>query len=695
MKHIAYITSKPVRSGNTSVPDGAMNGNGDLNIILGSRGEGMRIHISKCDLWYGVESCKAGGLRPFGVIDIDIPAELYDNYNVEQDMDKGEIRCRFEAGNDVCSLTLRVCKTENCVMIESGGNVNINPRAFIPEWQDEGRKGTFEHGGCEGFYRIFDGEECAYVTEARALFKKLSDDKFCLWVATNHDTENPRGFVEKKCDSTDEAAFEKMKESHAEAWEEFWSKSSFETSDEELERGWYASQYLLGICTGNTKFPPGLYANFVTVEHPGWKSDYHLNYNYQAPFYAACSSNHVEFTDCYHTPLEEFEEKGRSFAQRMGCRGIIYPVGISPKGTCSELNTDLPWWFDRLFLGQKNNQIHPADIMIFRWKATRDKDYARDHAYPYVRNCLDFFEDYAVFEDGRFSVCRDAAHEVPYYKDDFREKDYRKVINDKNNVVTLGFLRLGLEAAIDMSRALGVDEDRREKWEYMLSHLSPFPTYLRFGKKVFRYTESGQAWNDGNDVGLQHIYPAGCVGLSSDDELLKTARTTFNMRDRICWTDDNAVCSYFPMAARLGIKPAKIIKKLRELNKKFLLPNMLCNFGGGCLETCPTFANTLNEMVLQSHQGILRIFPCWDTSLDVSFGNLRADGAFLVSASMKSGRTGDIKIVSEAGEKLALLNPFNLCTLTTNGEAKEYDTHTIILDTVPGQVIEITGKSGD
>lgn len=78
---------------------------------------------------------------------------------------------------------------------------------------------------------------------------------------------------------------------------------------------------------------------------------------------------------------------------------------------------------------------------------------------------------------------------------------------------------------------------------------------------------------------------------------------------------------------------------------------MLVLQGGGCLENSSIASATLNEMVLQSYEGKIRIFPDWDMDIDCSFENLRADGAFLVSASVSGGKIGVIKIESEKGER--------------------------------------------
>ena len=66
MRHIFRLTHPPERSGKSSIPDGAICGNGDLAVILGRAPDGVRIYLSKCDIWEGIERYDAGGIKPLG-----------------------------------------------------------------------------------------------------------------------------------------------------------------------------------------------------------------------------------------------------------------------------------------------------------------------------------------------------------------------------------------------------------------------------------------------------------------------------------------------------------------------------------------------------------------------------------------------------------------------------------------------------
>ncbi len=691
MKHAAVITSHPTASARASIPDGAITGNGDLAVILGNSPAGMRLFLSKTDLWHAVERESEGGLRPIGYLDLPIPPKLYANYRVEQDMDEGVLRCSFSAENASLNIEIRVAADENAVLVEADTDWPAAPALFAYDLgETTGRNGMFEENGVTGVFRSFDGEACLYESHVFAAGRKLEGGRYYVFAATNHDCECPKDRVIEKVSGITAARFDALKEAHASFWRNFWSKSGLRLSDPELETQWYASQYFLAVCARNPGFPPGLYANFVTVERPNWHSDYHLNYNYQAPFYAACACNHPELTDCYLSPLEEFVPRGKTFAAKLGCKGALFPCGIGPGAYMTEAVPGSRYEFERPFMGQKNDALHAADIAVFRWNATRDVEYARAHAYPYLRECLDFFTDYAVAgEDGVYAIPDDAVHEVPYYLDGFDEKDYPE-IHDKNNILTLGLLRLCIPAAIDMAETLGVDAQRCAKWRSFLDRLPAFPTFIRQGQEVYRYTEEGQAWSIGNDVGQQHIYPCGCVGFSSSKRALQIAANTVGQR-LYGFKDGNAVSSFYAIGARIGFDPAYMIDRLREWNAETGLPNLLHNMGGGCLEYCVVNALALNEMALQSHQGIVRIFPDWDDRLDCAFENLRADGAFLVSAEIKAGIVLRAAIVSEKGGTLRAVCPATEAAVKINGVLSTASVSALAqgIETSPGDVIEI------
>ena len=118
----------------------------------------------------------------------------------------------------------------------------------------------------------------------------------------------------------------------------------------------------------------------------------------------------------------------------------------------------------------------------------------------------------------------------------------------------------------------------------------------------------------------------------------------------------------------------------RELVQRWRHPNGLlwgmaiANYGraGAWTESLGVIA-PLQEMMLQSWDGALRIFPAWPRAVDARFENFRAEGAFLVSASWNGGRARRWRLVSERGARCRVYPPWpgGLKVLDEAGRAVE------------------------
>ncbi len=76
----------------------------------------------------------------------------------------------------------------------------------------------------------------------------------------------------------------------------------------------------------------------------------------------------------------------------------------------------------------------------------------------------------------------------------------------------------------------------------------------------------------------------------------------------------------------------------------------------------------INECLMQSYNGTIRLFPNWPAEKNAEFHNLRAAGAFLVSATLENGKVKEVEITSEAGSRLKILLPWEKGgTIITNG----------------------------
>jgi alpha-L-fucosidase 2 len=445
-------------------------------------------------------------------------------------------------------------------------------------------------------------------------------------------------------------------------WSDYWAKSSIDVEDTVLMKAYFQGLYTMGACSRDKKFPPGLFG-WATTDVPGWNGDYHLNYNFFAPFYGLYSANRIEQGITQDAPLIDFIPRGEWYAKRVTkTGGILYPVGIGPLGIETTRNFPQKKWQEEgnieeggLFWQQKSDAVYGLVNMAQCWHSTYYKAYGKK-ILPYVMGVVNFWEDYLKFENGRYIIYNDAIHEGSG--------------KDKNPVLSLGLVRNAFELAIDLSKELHIDMSRQAKWKDILDKLSSFPTQERNDEKVFRYTEEGMDWNPGNGLGIQQIYPANAITLDSDPELLRVSQNTILEMNR--WQDVNTSNSFFMAAIRVGYDPGIILKELHAY-AMHTYPNgfQLDNPHG--IENSCTVENALNEMLCMSVGNVIRLFMGYPKNQDASFSNIRTWGAFLVSAKQKNGIVSNVKIFSERGKDCTLINPWQgeKVTVFRNGKKSE------------------------
>jgi hypothetical protein len=96
----------------------------------------------------------------------------------------------------------------------------------------------------------------------------------------------------------------------------------------------------------------------------------------------------------------------------------------------------------------------------------------------------------------------------------------------------------------------------------------------------------------------------------------------------------------------------------------------------------------VNECLMQSYNGTIRLFPNWPLEKDAEFHNLRAIGAFLVSATLKNKKVEKIQVTSEVGGVLRMILPWNNgSAVSTRSGKKSFSSSIVDMQTAKGETI--------
>ncbi len=446
----------------------------------------------------------------------------------------------------------------------------------------------------------------------------------------------------------------------AKAWSAYWSKSAVELEDRELERLWYHNQYVLACCLREGKVAPGLFGNWSTGSiGTAWHGDYHMNYNTQQVFWGVFSSNHVD----QHLPYVDLVERLMPIAERdarevFGLPGAYFPHSAYP--VPSQVNAyPVPPW------GHEICET-PWTVQSLWWHYlyTLDKEYLK-RAYPPRRAAARFLAAYMKKgDDGKYHVIPSVSPENWGATVDFRL--------NRDVIIDLALAEFVFEACEEASKILGADADERTRWREIRENVAPYPK----GKGPH-----GEVWLDVIDAPYEHVYnvpvtlapvfPAECVGLGRREELLGLAKNTA----RAVRLEGGNDLVWQPLVrARLGLLDLGWFK--REV-RYCLLPNGVANdrtrqIGGRYSDnTSPDFMMRMgvwtenlslpvvvNECMMQSYTGAIRLFPNTQGLGRARFANLRAAGAFLVSAAWDGKTVSEVRIRSERGATARVLNPW-------------------------------------
>ena len=211
---------------------------------------------------------------------------------------------------------------------------------------------------------------------------------------------------------------------------------------------------------------------------------------------------------------------------------------------------------------------------------------------------------------------------------------------------TLSALRWGLRTLMSTDSLLKLNDSDHLHWREIFKNLVPYPvdeTGFMIGKDR-ALTSSHRHFSH-----LMMIYPYREISPDNPAEKVLIEKSIVHWQSM-----PKALAGYSYVGA------SSMYSLLGEGNQsyaslnKFIIrhgeANCLYRESGPCSETPMAMANSLLEMLLQSKDKVIKVFPSipddWE---NVSFKDLRTEGALLVSANRRKGSTTFIRIKSEKG----------------------------------------------
>ncbi len=466
---------------------------------------------------------------------------------------------------------------------------------------------------------------------------------------------------------------------HCRWWQDFYAQSAISLPDKEIERQYYDELYKMGSTARKDSYPISLQSVWTADNGklPPWKGDYHHDLNTQLSYWPFYAGNHLEEAEGYLETLWRQRDAHKAYT-----RSYFGVDGLNVPGVCTLTGEPMGGWIQYSFGPTVSAWL--AQHFWLQWKYSASDEFLRDRAYPYLKDVATYLEQITELRpDGVRTLPLSSS---PEFNDNSRGAWFEEMTNFDRALAKFAF-----KAASETASAVGRAYEAA-RWDSIGAQL---PGYLLD-------SEGALCIAPGEPYAASHrhfshmlaFHPLGLIDVTGDPAEASMIKESIKKLDAYGprgWTGYSW--------AWLGNMKARVFdgegaaEALRTFASCFCLPNGFHANGDQSgtgksgmtyrpftLEGNMAFAAGVQEMLLQSHTGTVRVFPAIPADWrDASFRDLRAMGAFLVSAWRRDGATVKVEVESEKGGTLRLANPFD----------REWR------GAAPGQPVEIAMKPGE
>lgn len=632
---------------------GAFLGNGLLGIMIYSaedktRRNTLRCVVGRTDVEVGASGRPQVSTRvPLGELDLELEGWISDGTSMELDLYQAEFRATLMTTKGRARVRSLVHSVDPVVFLEietaegeraefhwaaypeipliTKNEDGVNYNQYIPEIR-------LEEKSVDGIaVQVQRFSECGgCIVAYYPISEKNGKAGIYLTIQNGFGEQEEKAAVEiiKKSASL---PVEQWQQSHRNWWSEYYKKSFVSIPDTRLE-GFYLIQ-LYKMASATRPDYPLMDNQGPWMAATPWPRAW-FNMNVQMAYSPVYTSNHLEIGESLCRSLDDHMDS------LIGNVAEEYQTDSAGLGRSAGCN---------LVSEVKDEVGNLTWVLHNYWRQYRysmDDDRLREHLFPLLKRSIQYYIHLLEEgEDGRLHLPEMISPEYGSFRHLMAE----------DTTYDLALLRWGLITLLKTCERLKLEDKNRRVWRRVLTRLSDYhqdDSGLMIGKDV------PLAFGHRHFSHLLPVFPLHLIGGDTEEEKALIHRCLRNWFHREGDLRGFTFSGAASIAAAIGEGDEALayVKSALHLFK----PNTMYAEAGPVIESPLALAEGINDMLLQSWGDDIRVFPAvpkeWK---DVTFHNLRTEGAFLISAVKRDGETKWIRVESLAGEPCLLKTDWN------------------------------------
>lgn len=281
-------------------------------------------------------------------------------------------------------------------------------------------------------------------------------------------------------------------------------------------------RYLLISASSNCKYPANLQGLWNGAYSPAWACTFFNNENIQMAYWQAyaggLSHTVLPLFDLYEKFLDDYRLNAKNL---YGCRGLLLPLFMdNSNGFKENLQPHVIYW--------TGSSAWICQIYYDYYLYTQDEDFLLNRAYPFMKECALFYEDFLVYDEN--GKLKSYPSQSPENRADGDFDGARELSVCINATMDFALVKELLTNLVSIAKNHDLDKEKCDTWLKMLSAIPEYEINEDGAIKEYMHPDFKDNYHHRHQSHIYPLFPGLEINEENNKELYEATRVAVEKR---------------------------------------------------------------------------------------------------------------------------------------------------------------------